>query len=101
MKTTTGLVVMAALAVVLVASDSFAQLEPLKDNNGIIIGYLEKRTDRTFVKDRCQIILGYVTEKGTFTETGIRMAQSPLPYMLLQRDKNCANKRRSCGQGVR
>ena len=77
-----------AMTVLLVAGG----LEPIKDNTGATIGYLQRQGEKTFVKDRCFQTLGYVTEKGTFTDTGIRKAQSALPYMLLESPRNCANR---------
>lgn len=67
-------------------------LEPIRDNTGATIGYLQQRGEKTFVKDRCQQTLGYTTEKGTFTDSGVRKARSPLPYMLLESPRNCANR---------
>lgn len=70
-------------------------LESIKDNTGATIGYLQRQGEKTFVRDRCQRTLGYVTEKGTFTDTGIRKAQSPLPSMLLESARNCASRQGS------
>lgn len=73
-------------------------LEPIRDNTGATIGYLDRQGNRTVVKDRCFQTLGYVTEKGTFTDTGVRKAQSPLPYMLLDSPRNCAKTQPSASR---
>lgn len=74
------------------ASETLAALERLVGNYGETIGYLDRRENRTFVKDRCFQTLGYVSKDGTFTDTGLRKAQSPLPYLLLQSERNCARR---------
>ena len=81
-------VLLAALFVAPV--DARAELERLVGNYGETIGYLDRRGDRTWVKDRCFRTLGWVSDRGTFTDTGVRKAQSPLPYLLLQSERNCA-----------
>lgn len=89
-----GWLATAGLGAVLLAAapEAHAELERLVGNIGETIGYLDRRGDRTFVKDRCFQTLGYVTKDGTFTDTGIRKAQSPLPYLLLQSERNCAKR---------
>ncbi len=76
------------------APDAQAELERLVGNNGETIGYFDRQGEKTFVKDRCFQTMGYTTSKGTFTDTGVRKAQSPLPYMLLESERNCATKAR-------
>lgn len=61
----------------------------LKDKYGLPIGYIEPQGDKTFVLDYCRIRKGYVTNKGTFTMTGVPLAQSPLPFMLLETQGSC------------
>jgi len=75
------------------APDARAELERLVGNTGETIGYLDRRGGRTFVKDRCFQTMGYVSKEGTFTDTGLRKAQSPLPYLLLESDRNCEHTR--------
>jgi len=76
----------------LVAPNARAELERLVGNFGETIGYLDRQGERTFVKDRCFQTMGYVSKDGTFTDTGLRKAQSPLPYLLLERKRNCAKR---------
>lgn len=39
-------------------------LERIKDNTAATIGYFQQQGEKTFVNDRCQQTLGYVTDKG-------------------------------------
>ncbi len=75
-----------------ITPDARAELERLVGNYGETIGYLDRRGERTYVKDRCSQTLGYVSKNGSFTDTGLRKAQSPLPYLLLQSERNCAKR---------
>jgi len=94
MKTSSWLwIVVFAGCLLGVASGASAELERLVGNYGETIGYLDRRGDRTFVKDRCFQTMGYTTKEGTFTDTGIRKAQSPLPSMLLESERNCAKRK--------
>ena len=77
------------VAVILVAGS----LEPIKNNTGATVGYLDRKGERTFVKDRCFQTMGYLTEKGTFNDTRARKSQSPLPYLLLQSSQNVQQRR--------
>lgn len=75
-------------AAVLIASSSSAQFsEPVKDRLGRTIGYLQPSGDRTYVQDRCFARLGWVIHegmnKGTYSVAGQKLADSPLPFMLL------------------
>lgn len=93
MKISTCLAATAVGGLVLAAAPcARAELERLVGNTGQTIGYLDRRGDRTFVKDRCFQTMGYVTKNGTFTDTGVRKAQSSLPYLLLESERNCAKR---------
>jgi len=86
--------ILGALALSLaVVSAAHAALEPLYNNNRLIIGYLEPSGDRTFVRDACQQRLGWVvtsgTNAGTFTMTNLRLSPTPFPLMLLQQPTAC------------
>ena len=70
------------------ASTAFAQpSEAVRDRIGRTIGYLQPNGDRTYVQDRCFSRLGWVVHegmsKGTYSASGEKLAQSPLPFMLL------------------
>lgn len=85
--------VLCGAVVALLGTVAHAEVERLVGSTGETIGYLQRQGEKMFVKDRCQQTMGYVTAEGTFTDTGIRRAQSPLPYMLLESPRNCASNR--------
>ena len=62
-------------------------LEPIANANGLTIGYLDKKPDRTVVKDACSRSLGYTTDQGAFTPTAMRLANSPLPFLCSDRKR--------------
>lgn len=78
------------VASVLLSAKASAATERLIGEAGETIGFLQREGAKTFVKDRCFQTLGYVTKDGTFTDTGIRKARSPFPYLLLESERNCA-----------
>ncbi len=92
-RVSVGAIVSAVVASFLIGEDAHAQFERLMGGAGEPIGYLDSQGEKTFVKDRCFQTLGYTTRDGTFTDTGIRKARSPLPYMLLERQRNCSSRR--------
>ena len=61
--------------------------EAVRDRVRRTIGYLQERGDRTIVQDRCFTRLGWVIsagmEKGTYPNTGEKIADSLLLFMLL------------------
>lgn len=78
----------------LVASQAIAggpsSLQPLYNNQRLILGYLDhSQQGRTVVRDACSIMMGYTTSQGTFTMTGVRLSPSPIPYMLLTQGNAC------------
>ena len=82
--------VCAIVACLLLTAKVRAETERLIGEAGETIGFLQREGDKTFVKDRCFQTLGYVTKDGTFADTGIRKARSPLPYLILESERNCA-----------
>lgn len=86
----TAAVMCAVVACVLLSAKATAETERLIGEAGETIGFLQREGTKTFVKDRCFQTLGYVTKDGTFTDTGIRKARSPFPYLLLESERNCA-----------
>lgn len=82
--------VCSVVAFLLLNAEASAAMERLIGETGETIGFLQREAAKTFVKDRCFQTLGYVTKDGTFTDTGIRKARSPFPYLLLESARNCA-----------
>lgn len=82
--------VCAVVACLPLSAKASAAMERLIGEAGETIGFLQREGNKTFVKDRCFQILGYVTKDGTFTDTGIRKARSPFPYLLLEGERDCA-----------
>ena len=59
--------------------------ESIKDNVGIIKGYIEKVGDNTNVYDSCGGLIGYSNKTGTFTADGTRKYSSDCAAMLIPR----------------
>ena len=63
--------------------------EAVKDRLGRTIGYLQQQGDRTIVQDRCFVRLWWVisdgNSRGTYSHIGEKLADSPLPFMLLSK----------------
>lgn len=61
--------------------------EAVKDRLGRTIGHLRPDGDRVYVQDRCFTRLGWVIQdgmnEGTYSKSGQKIAESPLPFMLL------------------
>jgi hypothetical protein len=61
----------------------------VRDRLGRTLGYLQPSGDRIYVQDRCFTRLGWVIQdgmnKGTYSPSGEKLAQSPMPYMLLSK----------------
>jgi len=75
---------------VLVAAEAAGQFpERVKDRFGRTIGYLQPQGERTIVQDACFSRLGWVIydgmNAGTYSSTGEKLADSPLPFMLLSK----------------
>jgi hypothetical protein len=80
-----------AIFAMLVAVTAYASDEPIRNRNQQIIGYLRPQVgqSRTVVLDACRLSLGYTSNNGTFTMTNIRLADSPIPFLLLQGPNAC------------
>jgi len=59
--------------------------EEIKDNNGFIIGYLEKIGDTTKAYYSCGSLIGYSNSTGTFTADGIKKYSSDCAALLINK----------------
>ncbi len=59
-------------------------MEAIRDRNGKLIGYLDRRGDRTYVRDANGALLGYSDGRATYDRNGKRLLNSPQPAFLLK-----------------
>jgi len=59
-------------------------MQAIRDTNHRVIGYLEVRGDRTFVRDPLYNLLGWTDRGGTYDMVGRKLLESPVPGVLLK-----------------
>lgn len=59
--------------------------QAVRDLNYRIIGYRQRRGDKTFVRDGQYNLLGYSDASGTYDAVGRKLYPQPLPDLLFDR----------------
>ena len=62
-------------------------MQTIRDKNHRVIGYLEVRGDRTFVRDPRYKLLGWADRTGTYDAFGRKVLESPVPSLLLEKPR--------------
>ena len=82
-------VVIAVTSTTTIAS---AAPKAVRDNLGQVIGYLDEQSDGSVkVRDCHSVLLGYSNRYGTYDALGVKLYDSQVPQLLLQRSK-CGRK---------
>lgn len=79
------------LVLTVLVNPALAKEETIRNRNQQVIGYLRSEVGqgRVVVLDACRVSLGYTTNSGTFTMSNIRLADSSIPFLLLQGSNAC------------
>ena len=59
-------------------------MQAIRDRDNRVIGYLDMRGDRTFVRDANNNLLGWADRTGTYDKFGRKLLNSSVPSLLLK-----------------
>lgn len=65
----------------------------IRDDKTLIIGYTDPAGTRTNVYNKCTVLIGWVSQEGTYDKVGRKLSDTALPGLLIQQDRAKGNCR--------